>query len=152
MLLQLAPILWLSIFFLFVARGWLEIGHIPSYANPDPKQLDMDLHHGLLWIFLYVLPWLIFGYGLISIGRKLSVWKVVILLALISTTLLIVFGPHALFWPAIWAIPFTSSGTVIAMMKGPASKTVKWQYALGLVILNILLFADPLRLMEWFYD
>lgn len=151
--LQLAPAAWLAFFFLFVARAWLEVGHLPHYSNPDPKNLDMDLHHRLLWLFLYLLPWLIFGYGLTSLGRKLSAWRIVGPLVLMSVILLIAFGPQFLVFPAIWATPLISLITLaLVLVKATTSKRVKWIYGISLLVLNIWLYADPFQLMEWFYD
>lgn len=151
--LQLAPAAWLAFFILFVARAWLEIGHLPNYSNPDPKNLGMDVHHRLLWLSLYLLPWLILGYGVISLGKKLSAWRIVGLLVLLSTILLIVFGPQLLVFPAIWITPLISFIVLaLVLVNGTASKRVKWIYGISLLVLNIWLYADPLQLMEWFYD
>ncbi len=151
--LQLAPTAWLAFFFLFVARATFETGHLPSDANPDPKNLGMDLHLGLLWLFLYLMPWLICGYGLVSLRMKFPTWKIAGSLALLSLTLLIAFGPQFLFWPAIWITPLVSFGALVAILvKGAEPQRVKWFYGVSLIALNIWLYADPLRLMEWFYD
>lgn|GEM_PF-6130984 len=151
--LQLAPAAWLSFFFLFVARAWIEVGHLPSYSNPDPKNLGMDVHHRLLWLSLYLLPWLILGYGLTSLAKKLSTWKITGALALLSVMLLIAFGPQFLFFPAIWITPLISLVVLaLTLTKGAASKRAKWIYSISLLALNIWLYTDPFLLMEWFYD
>jgi len=151
--LQFAPATWLTLFFLFVARAWFKVGHLPSYSNPDPKNLDMDVHHRLLWFFLYLLPWLIFGYGLTNLGRKLSTCMIVGPLVLLSVILLIAFGPHILVFPAIWAMPLISFIVLaLVLVKRTASKQAKWIYGISLLVLNVWLCVDPFRLMEWFYD
>ena len=38
----IAPAAWLAFLFLFIAGTGLEIGHLPGYSNPDPKNLGMD--------------------------------------------------------------------------------------------------------------
>lgn len=151
--LQFAPAAWLSFFFLFVFRAWFEVGHLPSYSNPDPKNLGMDVHHRLLWLFLYLLPWLIFGYGLTCLRRKFLIWRIVGLFVLLSVILLIVFGPQFLVFPAIWATPVISFiALALILARGTASKRAKWVYGISLLVLNIWLYADPFQLMEWFYD
>jgi hypothetical protein len=151
--LELAPAAWLGCFFLFVARAWLEVGHLPSYSNPDPKNLGMDVHHRLLWLSLYLLPWLILGYGVIRLKKKLSVWRIVGLLVLPPTILLVAFGPQLLVFPAIWATPVVSFLTLaLILAKGAASKRVNSFYGISLLVLGVWLYVDPFGLMEWFYD
>src|SRR5690606_7277592 len=45
-ILSILPYLWLASFTLFVIATWLEVGHLPSYGNPDPKDT------ALAWLFL----------------------------------------------------------------------------------------------------
>lgn len=43
------PICWLLLFLTFLVRAYFQIGHWPSYDNPDPKDLGFDLHYGLVF-------------------------------------------------------------------------------------------------------
>ncbi len=113
----------------------------------------MDAHHKLLWLFLYLLPWLIFGYGLTSLWRRLSALGIAGSLTLVSVALLVSLGPQPLFWYAIWVTLLISFGTFAAMLaKGNASRRARWLYGISLITLNVWLYVDPLRLMDWFYD
>jgi hypothetical protein len=42
------PLLLLIIFFAYVFRARLVLGHWPSYNNPDPKQLGWCIQHSFL--------------------------------------------------------------------------------------------------------
>jgi hypothetical protein len=46
----LAPLIWLLLFIAFVGRASLELGYLPSYDNPDPKELGYQVHRYLVWL------------------------------------------------------------------------------------------------------
>ena len=71
-ILEAAPAAWVVFFVLFVVRAWLQIGYLPRSAHPDPKNLNMDFHHGFLWLSLYVLPWLVLSYGVLNAYKKIQ--------------------------------------------------------------------------------
>jgi len=53
-----APWAWLLCFATFVAAVTHEVGHLPSYGNPDPKHLDrLSILYGLvvMWLGLALL-------------------------------------------------------------------------------------------------
>ena len=43
---SILPAVWICLFFAFVAATWLEVGHIPAYGSPDPKDTL------LAWFFM----------------------------------------------------------------------------------------------------
>jgi hypothetical protein len=43
------PAVWIGLFFAFVFATWLEVGHIPTYGSPDPKDTV------LAWLFMPVI-------------------------------------------------------------------------------------------------
>lgn len=58
-LISISPLLWMVGFFALVARVASEVGHVPYYAHPDPKDIEFDLHYFFLWIGFYFLFFLI---------------------------------------------------------------------------------------------
>ena len=45
----------LALFYAFVLRARLELGHWPVAYQPDPKLLGFDLHHTLVWLGLFAI-------------------------------------------------------------------------------------------------
>jgi hypothetical protein len=54
--LALFPMLLLMVFFAYVLRARLFLGHWPSYNNPDPKQLGWWIQHSFLQLGLITFP------------------------------------------------------------------------------------------------
>ncbi len=42
------PLVWTVLFYAFVLRARMQLGHWPSPYQPDPKALGFNLHHGFL--------------------------------------------------------------------------------------------------------
>jgi len=61
-----SPILWLVLFISFAMRATIKLGHLPIPSINDPKDLDFDIHHNLIWflavgIFSVLIPiWIFF--------------------------------------------------------------------------------------------
>lgn len=49
-LLTLLPLLGLALFYGFVLRAYIELGTWPAPYNPDPKDLEFNLHHIAIWL------------------------------------------------------------------------------------------------------
>lgn len=78
------PIATMALISIFYFHAWSVLGRVPTYSNPDPKQMDLFTYYGpfadtgliltvgsfLLWILLAIL------YPLIK--RKQRNWKLVI--------------------------------------------------------------------------
>jgi hypothetical protein len=58
--LNILPALWIGLFVAFVLATWLEVGHIPTYGNPDPK-------FTLLAIFFVPIIYLLLPVAIVSI-------------------------------------------------------------------------------------
>jgi hypothetical protein len=50
------PLLLLIVFFAYVFRARLVLGHWPSYNNPDPKQLGWWIQHSFLQLGFITFP------------------------------------------------------------------------------------------------
>lgn len=57
------PLLFLMIFALFCIRAFYQLDEIPTFANSDPKDLNFDAHHILIWFFgivsILIIPFVI---------------------------------------------------------------------------------------------
>lgn len=49
LLISLTPFAWVSFFYLFVLRVYIQLGKIPAYNLPDPKDLGYSIHHTILF-------------------------------------------------------------------------------------------------------
>jgi hypothetical protein len=54
------PYLYLSLFYTYVLRAVIKLGRLPSYDNPDPKELGFDHHREIIYKT--------FDYSVYSIG------------------------------------------------------------------------------------
>ncbi|MEO0561186.1 MAG: hypothetical protein AAF125_03680 [Chloroflexota bacterium] len=95
------PWIWLACFGVFLLIAAREVGHIPTYGNPDPK----DLTRGGL---LYVLAWLLLFPVLIS--PLLAGW------AMATERLL---ARRVQWWPLWAAVYLTGYGYFLWVMTGP---------------------------------
>ena len=50
------PLAWLALFYAFVVRARLHLGHWPAPYQPDPKDLEFTFHHQAIWLGLGALP------------------------------------------------------------------------------------------------
>lgn len=48
------PLFYLLSYFTFIIRARIKIGYYPYYDHPDPKNLNFNLHLGLIWILLFL--------------------------------------------------------------------------------------------------
>jgi uncharacterized membrane protein YGL010W len=72
------PLGWLVIFSVFILRVYLKLGHMPTYNNPDPKDLGMDINYNMVFwglpvVLFSAIFWIIaiVGTGIID-RRKLA--------------------------------------------------------------------------------
>jgi len=79
------PLAWLALFYGFVVRAYLHLGHWPTPYHPDPKTLGFTIHHQAIWYGLMALPVV----GLVAVactivGRRLAanhrIWPALTLL------------------------------------------------------------------------
>lgn len=61
------PLGWLVLFALFVLRTYLKLGHLPSYNNPDPKDLGFSIHHSIVFFGLFIVCIAMLFWGLCTI-------------------------------------------------------------------------------------
>jgi hypothetical protein len=46
------PWVYIMLFYSYVLRAYLKLGRLPTYNNPDPKELNFDLHRRFVyWSF-----------------------------------------------------------------------------------------------------
>lgn len=68
------PLAWLGLFYLFVIRARLELGHWPVPYQPDPKSLGFIVHHQAIWFGAMTLPVVgLLTVALLIIGRRLGI-------------------------------------------------------------------------------
>lgn len=82
------PIVYLVLYCSFIVRAIIKIGKIPSYNNPDPKDLKFDLHRELIYEFF---DWVVYGLILFAvlflitiIAKKFKVKKVHLIILMIG--------------------------------------------------------------------
>ena len=44
------PLLYVMIFYSYVLRAYLKLGYLPTYNNPDPKELGFIIHRKLIYL------------------------------------------------------------------------------------------------------
>ncbi len=65
------PLAWITLFYLFVLRAYIQLGKIPTYGAPDPKELNYDVHYAILFFLMPVCLLSILIYPLILfLSRK----------------------------------------------------------------------------------
>jgi hypothetical protein len=87
------PLFLLVAFFGYVIEARLHLGHWPSYANPDPKQLGWAIQHSTLQLGFVGFPVVAFlAAGLAMLGRARSrefpIWTVIVTVVMASVTLI----------------------------------------------------------------
>lgn len=82
------PIIWLLLFALLVFRAYLQVGHLPTYSQPDPIDIGIGLHYAICFGGLYFTVMLspifwIIGFTVVSIkqSKKMMVTDAVIYLS-----------------------------------------------------------------------
>ena len=87
------PFVYLISFYTFVFRSFLKIGRLPSYGNPDPKELGFTLHRAIIYtIFDLVIYGIMIFLVLIAITlitKKFAVKKFHLISFFIGITLII---------------------------------------------------------------
>jgi len=64
------PWLWLAVFGAFLGIAILELGYVPHYANPDPKDLNNGgIFYVLTWLLLPLTFYLPLAWGAVSLLR-----------------------------------------------------------------------------------
>ena len=67
------PVIWISLFYLFVLRAFSKLGKMPIYDLPDPKDLGYTLHHVILFFGIPVCLLAILIYPIITFfSRKIQ--------------------------------------------------------------------------------
>jgi mannose/fructose/N-acetylgalactosamine-specific phosphotransferase system component IID len=82
------PYVYLVLFYSFVVRAIIKIGKIPSYNNPDPKDLKFNVHREVIY---KVFDWLVYGLIVFAIlflitivAKKFTVKKIHLILLIIG--------------------------------------------------------------------
>ena len=88
------PLLLLVAFFGYVIEARLHLGHWPSYANPDPKQLGWWIQHSALQLgFVWFPVAVLFAAVLAMVGRARSrefpIWTVIATVVVASVALVV---------------------------------------------------------------
>ena len=66
------PYTYLLLFYSYIIRASIELGRMPTYENPDPKQLGFDLHRQSVYDSFEVVFYSAFITGLSMGGLYLS--------------------------------------------------------------------------------
>lgn len=74
------PYVYLITFYSFVIRAVIKLGEVPTYDNPDPKELGFDVHREMVnktfdWV-VYGLILLVILVAIVLISKKFTVKKV----------------------------------------------------------------------------
>jgi hypothetical protein len=102
-MLCLLPTGWIVLFYAFVVRAYLSLGHWPAPYQPDPKDLAFNLHHLAIWLSFPVIvaSAVVFGIVVVLHGRKYghNPWRWIMAMGYIVTLLVICTDPgHFLEW------------------------------------------------------
>jgi hypothetical protein len=57
-LLGYLPLIYLIVYYAYVLRAIIKIGKIPTYGNPDPKELGFDTHR---WLIYFLFDVVVYG-------------------------------------------------------------------------------------------
>jgi len=154
-LLSLSAAIIMVLFFTFVLRARLVLGHWPTYSNPDPKNLGMGLHYGCIWIGIYLLFWAIlskFLHTFIFTHRSLLL-KTIPLFTL-GGFILFISGDHlgTVMCASLWS-------NLVLTVLFPLVFLAKRQFNLlnVLFLVTLVLFwahniLDPFKFVDWFID
>jgi hypothetical protein len=87
-----SPLILLVLFFAYVVRARLHLGHWPHYNHPDPKQLGWWIQHSLLQIGFIGFPVMaLTAVGLALAGRwrsrEFPTWIIIGMVVLASSAL-----------------------------------------------------------------
>lgn len=73
---RLAPLLLILLFTGFCLRATLALGRLPTPYQPDPKDLDFDIHHSAIALLGYTTVWFFIPVVVLYDGYALFTGKI----------------------------------------------------------------------------
>lgn len=153
-----STIIFTIILILFAYSANLKVGHWPSYSDPDPKTIDLDFYHGLVYCCFYLVTTVTISRLIVTHFQKINFYLIfgfLFLSGILSFLVLPADGGKALI---ISSVVFCFLTSVSLFFYGLTSLK-KRGFDLSCLVMScsLLLFwghniLDPFHLIEWLLD
>lgn len=145
------------VFILFAYKVKLKVGHLPYYAHPDPKNIDLDFYYSLVYLCFYTVTIVTVSRSVVIYFQKLNFYLTFAVLFFSGILLLVFTEDQGTFFVISYVFSCFLSSIFLAFY-GLFSQ-IKKGFDLSYLSMSCCLFLfwghnlfDPFRLIDWFLD